>query len=143
MYLNTIAAQSPDPCLLVVEDNLELGLAVVSRLRQNGATVVLASSAREAVTAVRDAVFMDNVFDGLLVSFNLPDATVYSVVNAFREEFPTRMIAVMTDREDVCLKLWSAARAISLFRKPLVIEELDEWAVNFKCTVTNNFAGSR
>jgi len=52
---------------------------------------------------------------------------VYSVVNAFREEFPTRTIAVMTDREDVCLKLWSAARSISLFRKPVVIEELTGW----------------
>jgi len=61
MFLNTIALQGPDPCLLVVEDNLELGVAIVSRLRQSGATAVLASTAREAVTAVHDAVFMDNV----------------------------------------------------------------------------------
>jgi len=120
------------PYLLVAASNPEIGLTICSVLRQHDAVPVLVENGRQVAVTMRDAQFMDTHFDGLLIDYLLPDSCVYHVVNEFREIFPDRPVAVINDREDLCLKMWARARGIVVFRRPMVTEELNLWLPHLK-----------
>ncbi|MGD0089730.1 MAG: response regulator [Planctomycetota bacterium] len=126
-----LAAKSA-PCLLLVEPSPDVARALTEWLREREVVVVHAASAREAALAISDAVFIESGFAGLLVDVNLPDATGYRVMSAFRDEFPGRLVAAMTGSDDLCLKMWCKARRIPVFRQPVGLEEVALWAGKVK-----------
>ena len=113
--------------VLVVEPDPAFGADLADWLRQRNVVPVLTSSVHEAAITMHDALFMDSCFDGLLLNFKLPDAPGYRVVSEFRNEFPGRPIGIMYEQDDLCLKPWSRARGIPLFRKPFSLEALNHW----------------
>ena len=113
--------------LMVVEDDPGVGYAVARWLASQQIKAVLVTSVREAMQMLQDLVFIEAKFDGLLVDYNLPDATGCRVIQEFQAEFPKLPVALMTGAENISLEIWLKARRIPLFRKPLKIKELETW----------------
>ena len=116
-----------NPKLMIVEDDPGVGYAVLRWLQDEPVRPVLATSTAEALQMLRDVVFIDAAFDGLLVDYNLPDATGVRVIQQFQDEFSEIPVALMTGKEDISLELWASNRGILLFRKPLQLRELQRW----------------
>ena len=116
-----------NPRVLLVEDDPGVGYAVSRWLQQQNVRSVLATTAHEAMEMLRDVIFIEAAFDGLLVDYNLPDATSCRVIEECRDEFPNVPVALMTGSDDISLELWSKSRRIPLFRKPLKMDELQNW----------------
>jgi len=114
-------------CLLVVDDDPAVRYSLSRWLNRRGMRTIEAADTREAVEMVRDASFVDAQIDGLLVDYQLPDATGCRIIMEFRDEFPGVPMALMTGREDLSLELWLRARGIPLFRKPLDLKALANW----------------
>jgi two-component system OmpR family response regulator len=114
-------------CLLVVDDDPAIRYSLSRWLGKRGVRVIEAADTREAVEMVRDASFIDAQIDGLLVDYQLPDATGCRIIMEFRDEFPGVPMALMTGREDLSLELWLRARGIPLLRKPLNLGGLGKW----------------
>jgi CheY-like chemotaxis protein len=130
--------------LMVVEDDPGVGYAVSRWLQDQSVRSVLATSTHEAMDMLRDVVFIDSAFDGLLVDYNLGDATGVRVIQQFRDEFPKIPVAVMTGSVDISLELWLKTRDIPLFRKPLKMEALQGWVdgVNERFRANRGVSGS-
>lgn len=120
------------PRLLVVDDDPGVGYAVTRWLQEQNIRSVLAVSTDEALELLRDMVFIESEFDGLLVDYNLPGATGCRVIEQFQMDFPQVPVALMTGANDIALELWVRARAIPLFRKPLDMRELKSWVDGLK-----------
>jgi DNA-binding NtrC family response regulator len=113
--------------MMIVEDDLGVSYAVSRWLQDLNIKAVVASSMHEAMDMLRDVVFIESSFDGLLVDYNLPDATGMRVIQEFRDEFPTLPVALMTGANNLYMELWLRARNIPLFRKPLELPALQTW----------------
>jgi DNA-binding NtrC family response regulator len=113
--------------LMIVEDDSGVGYAVTRWLNDQQVRTVLATTTDEATQMLRDVVFIESRFDGLLVDYNLPDATGVRVIQQFRDEFPNMPVAVMTGSVDIALELWLKKQSIPLFRKPLQLDALQTW----------------
>jgi len=114
-------------CIMVVDDDSAIRYSLSRWLKKRGMRVIEAANTREAVEMVQDASFIEAQIDGLLVDYQLPDATGCRVLSEFRDEFPGVSMALMTGREDLSLELWLRARSIPLFRKPLNLKALNSW----------------
>jgi len=112
---------------MIVEDDPGVGYAVSRWLRDKQVRSVLATSTLEALEMLRDVIFIESTFDGVLVDYNLPDATGLRVIQEVRDEFPMVPVALMTGQSDITLELWTKAQRIPVFRKPLKMEEIDHW----------------
>lgn len=115
------------PCILVVDDDEAIRFSLVRWLKQRGERVIEAANARDAVEMLRDASFIDVRVSGLLVDYQLPDATGCRVILEFADEFPGVPIALMTGKNNLSLELWLRARGITLFNKPLDLDALTHW----------------
>ena len=120
------------PRLLVVDDDPGVGYAVTRWLQENNIRSVLAASTDEALELLRDMVFIESEFDGLLVDYNLPGATGCRVIEQFQMDFPEVPVALMTGANDISLEMWVRSRHIPLFRKPLDMRELKTWIDTLK-----------
>jgi DNA-binding response OmpR family regulator len=120
--------------LMVVEDDPGVGYAVSRWLQEHEVRSVLATSTGEAMEMLRDIIFIEAAFDALLVDYNLPDATGVRVIQEFRDEFPTVPVALMTGNDDISLEVWTKARKIPLFKKPLKMDEVSEWIEGIRQT---------
>jgi len=118
--------------LMIVEDDPGVGYAVSRWLSEQNVRSVLATTTHEAMEMLRDVLFIESAFDGVLVDYNLPDATGMRVIQEFRDEFPRVPVALMTGGSDISVEVWSRSRAIPLFRKPLKLEELQSWLDRIK-----------
>ena len=115
------------PCLLLVEDDPDIGLFLKRWMELQNVRPVLATSVREAMQMVRDVAFIEANFDGLLVDYRLPDATGVRVIQEFLADFPGMPVALMTAHFDISLELWVKSRGIPLFRKPLEFDTIKKW----------------
>jgi two-component system OmpR family response regulator len=115
------------PCILVVDDDEAIRYSVTRWLKQHGARVIEAANTSDAIEMVRDASFIDVKVDGLLVDYQLPDATGCRVILEFSDEFPGVPMALMTGKDDLSLELWLRSRGVPLFRKPLDLIALAAW----------------
>ena len=88
---------------------------------------MLATSTKEALELVRDVSYLDSRLNGLLVDYQLPDATGCRVIQEFVSEFPGVPVAMMTAYDDITLEGWVRSRRIELFRKPLDLPRLEAW----------------
>ena len=113
--------------LMVVDDDPGIGYAVTRWLQDQSIRSVLAESTEEALQMLRDMVFIESEFDGLLVDYNLPGATGCRVIEEFQMDFPKMPVALMTGSNDIGLELWVRAKKIPIFRKPLDLRELKNW----------------
>ena len=120
------------PRLMIVEDDPGVGYAVSRWLYEQQVRSVVATTTSEAMEMFRDMIYIEATFDGLLVDYNLPDATGLRVIQEVRDEFPSVPVALMTGNNDISLELWSRARKIPLFRKPLKMEEISTWLEGIK-----------
>jgi DNA-binding NtrC family response regulator len=118
--------------VMIVEDDPGVSYAVSRWLQEQNVKSVVAESTHEALNMLRDVVFIESTFDGLLVDYNLPDATGMRVIQEFREEFPTVPVALMTGNVNIYMELWLRARNIPLFRKPLELVSLQAWVESLK-----------
>ena len=118
--------------VMIVEDDPGVSYAVSRWLQEQNVKSVVAESTHEALNMLRDVVFIESSFDGLLVDYNLPDATGMRVIQEFREEFPTVPVALMTGNVNIYMELWLRARNIPLFRKPLELVSLQAWVESLK-----------
>ncbi|MCW8132873.1 MAG: response regulator [Planctomycetota bacterium] len=112
---------------MVVEDDPDIGTLLKRWLEMHGFTVMLATSTKEAMDLVQDVSFIESKLDGLLVDYQLPDATGCRVIQEFVHEFPGVPVAMMTAFDDITLEGWVRARRIELFRKPLDLKRLEQW----------------
>lgn len=103
-------------------------------LQEQNIRSVLASTTDEALEMLRDMVFIESEFDGLLVDYNLPGATGCRVIEEFMLDFPETPVALMTGSNDIALELWVRSRHIPLFRKPLNMRELKNWVEQIRMT---------
>ncbi len=115
------------PRLMVVDDDPGVGYAVTRWLQDQNIRSVLAASTDEALQMLRDMVFIESEFDGLLVDYNLPGATGCRVIEEFQMDFPQVPVALMTGSNDISLEMWVRSKHIPLFRKPLDLRELKNW----------------
>ena len=115
------------PRLMVVDDDPGVGYAVTRWLQEQNIRSVLAVSTDEALQMLRDMVFIESEFDGLLVDYNLPGATGCRIIEEFQMDFPKMPVALMTGSNDISLEVWVRSRHIPLFRKPLDLRELKNW----------------
>ena len=113
--------------LMVVDDDPGVGYAVTRWLQEQSIRSVLAVSTEEALQMLRDMVFIESEFDGLLVDYNLPGATGCRVIEEFQMDFPRMPVALMTGSNDISLEMWVRSKHIPLFRKPLDLRELKSW----------------
>ena len=120
------------PRLMVVDDDPGVGYAVIRWLQEQNIRSVLASSTDEALQMLRDMVFIESEFDGLLVDYNLPGATGCRVIEQFQMDFPKVAVALMTGANDITLEMWVRSKQIPLFRKPLDLRELKDWVDRIK-----------
>jgi DNA-binding NtrC family response regulator len=117
---------------MVVDDDPGVGYAVIRWLQEQNIRSVLASSTDEALQMLRDMVFIESEFDGLLVDYNLPGATGCRVIEQFQMDFPKVAVALMTGANDITLEMWVRSKQIPLFRKPLDLRELKDWVDRIK-----------
>jgi CheY-like chemotaxis protein len=122
------------PRLMVVDDDPGVGYAVTRWLQEQNIRSVLASSTDEALQMLRDIVFIESEFDGLLVDYNLPGATGCRIIEEFQMDFPEVPVALMTGSNDITLEMWVRSRHIPLFRKPLDLRELKNWVDSLRKT---------
>lgn len=120
--------------LMVVEDDPGVGYAVSRFLQDQNIRSVLATTTTEAVEMLRDVIFIESTFDGLLVDYNLPDDTGFRVIEEFRDEFPYMPVALMSGSDSPELVQWVKERKIPLFPKPLKLDELQCWLESLKQT---------
>lgn len=120
--------------LMVVEDDPGVGYAVSRWLQDQNIRSVLATSTHEAVEMLRDVIFIESTFDGLLVDYNLPDDNGFKVIEEFRDEFPYMPVALMSGSESPELLKWARDRKIPLFVKPLKLDALQSWLESLKQT---------
>jgi DNA-binding NtrC family response regulator len=113
--------------MMIVEDDSGVSYAVSRWLQELNVKSVVAGSTREALDLLRDSVFIESSFDGLLVDYNLPDSTGVRVIQQFRDEYPDLPVALMTGGNNLYMELWLRARNIPLFRKPLDLPSLQAW----------------
>ena len=118
--------------VMIVEDDPGVGYAVSRWLSEQQVRSVLATTTQEAMEMLRDVLFIESAFDGLLVDYNLPDATGMRIIQEFRDEFPRVPVALMTGNTDISVEVWTKTRAIPLFRKPLNMDELQNWLDKIK-----------
>lgn len=118
--------------VMIVEDDPGVGYAVSRWLSEQQVRSVLATTTQEAMEMLRDVLFIESAFDGLLVDYNLPDATGMRIIQEFRDEFPRVPVALMTGNTDIAVEVWTKTRAIPLFRKPLNMTELQNWLDQIK-----------
>ena len=118
--------------ILIVEDDPGVSYAVSRWMQEQNVKSVIAESTQEALDMLRDVVFIEATFDGLLVDYNLPDATGMRVIQEFRDEFPNMPVALMTGNVNIYMELWLRARKIPLFRKPLELVSLQAWVEALK-----------
>jgi CheY-like chemotaxis protein len=117
----------PSPCVLVVDDDDAIRYSLARWLKERDVRVIEAANTRDAIEMVRDASFIDVRVDGLLVDYQLPDATGCRVILEFADEFPGVPMALMTGKNDLSLELWLRTRGIPLFKKPLDLTSLAAW----------------
>ncbi len=122
-----IAKTHKNARLMVVDDDPGVGYAVTRWLQEQSIRSVLAVSTEEALEMLRDMVFIESEFDGLLVDYNLPGATGCRVIEEFQLDFPKMPVALMTGSNDISLEIWVRSKHIPLFRKPLDLRELKNW----------------
>lgn len=120
--------------LMVVEDDPGVGYAVSRWLQDQSIRSVLATTTHEAVEMLRDVIFIESTFDGLLVDYNLPDAKGFKVIEEFRDEFPYMPVALMSGSDSPELMQWVKERKIPLFAKPLKLDALQGWLESLKQT---------
>ncbi len=120
--------------LMVVEDDPGVGYAVSRWLQDQNIRSVLATSTHEAVEMLRDVIFIESTFDGLLVDYNLPDDNGFKVIEEFRDEFPYMPVALMSGSDSPELMQWVKERKIPLFVKPLKLDALQGWLESLKQT---------
>jgi CheY-like chemotaxis protein len=120
--------------LMVVEDDPGVGYAVSRWLQDQNVRSVLATTTHEAVEMLRDVIFIESTFDGLLVDYNLPDDTGFRVIEEFRDEFPYMPVALMSGSDSNELQAWADRRRIPLFPKPLKLDHLQAWLEALKQT---------
>lgn len=113
--------------LLVVDDDEAIRYSLSRWLQERGARVIEAANTRQAIQWVRDASSTEAHIDGLLVDYQMPDATGCRVLLEFGEEFPGVPMGLMTGKNDLSLELWLRARNIPLFRKPIDLKALAAW----------------
>ena len=117
----------PQPCVMIVEDDHDIGFLLKRWFENMGVKTMLATSTREALELVQDVSFIESKLDGLLVDYQLPDATGCRVIQEFVSEFPGVPVAMMTAYDDITLEGWVRAHRIQLFRKPLDLPRLEAW----------------
>jgi len=120
--------------LMVVEDDPGVGYAVSRWLQDQNIRSVLATTTHEAVEMLRDVIFIESTFDGLLVDYNLPDDNGFKVIEEFKEEFPYMPVALMSGSDSPELMQWVKERKIPLFVKPLKLDALQSWLESLKQT---------
>lgn len=118
--------------LMIVDDDPGVSYAVSRWMQDHNIKAVMAASTREALDMLRDIAFIDASFDGLLVDYNLPDATGFRVIQEVLDEFPKVPIALMTGGANVAMEVWIKARGIPLFRKPLDMDAIQAWIDGIK-----------
>src|SRR5471032_1605750 len=84
---------------------LEKDAVVSERLRQliseRGHGVVCAATAEEALSLLRDTVFIGSSFDGLLANYHLDDSSAMCIIRDFRNEFKAAPVGLMTTQNDI------------------------------------------
>ena len=120
--------------LLVLEDDVGVGYALGRWLRERHVQPILAATTADAMAMLQDAAFIQVSFDGLLADYNLPDASGLRVIRYFCTEYPALPVALMTGAWDLTLELWTRARHIPLFRKPLQLEDVETWLHEVEAT---------
>src|SRR6516165_10191765 len=74
--------------MMVVDDDPGVSYAVSRWMQDHNIKSVMATSTHEALDMLRDIAFIDASFDGLLVDYNLPDATGFRIIQEVLDEFP-------------------------------------------------------
>ena len=120
------------PCLMVVEDDPGVGYAVTRWLQSLSVKPILATTTREALELINDVAFIEANLDGLLVDYNLPDATGVRVIQEFVEEFPGIPVAIMTGSNDLSLEMWAQSNKVPIFHKPLHMPDMLTWIEKLK-----------
>lgn len=118
------------PCVMLVEDDPDIGFLLKRWLENMGFHSLLATSTKEALELVQDVSYIESKLDGLLVDYQLPDATGCRVIQEFVSEFPGVPVAMMTAYDDITLEGWVRSRRIQLFRKPLDMTRLEAWLLS-------------
>ena len=118
--------------LMVVEDDPGVGYAVSRWLQDQNIRSVLATTTHEAVEMLRDVIFIESTFDGLLVDYNLPDENGFKVIEQFRDEFPYMPVALMSGSDSPHLLEWAKDHKVPLFPKPLKLDALGSWLESLK-----------
>ncbi|HEY3322564.1 MAG TPA: response regulator [Planctomycetota bacterium] len=116
-----------EPRVMLVEDDPGVSYAILRWLKGQKARAVLATTTGQAMEWLRDMKLIESAFDGVLVDYHLPDATGLRLVQHFHEECPALPVAMMSGSNDICLEVWTTAHGVPLFRKPLVLTELEGW----------------
>src|SRR5262245_13422001 len=106
------ATTARSPRLMIVYDDPGVSYAVSRWMQDHNDKPVMAASTQEALDMLRDIAFIDASFDGLLVDYNLPDATGFRVIQEVLDEFPQVPIALMTGGANVAMEVWVRARGI-------------------------------
>ncbi|MEP7021899.1 MAG: response regulator transcription factor [Pseudonocardiales bacterium] len=108
------------PRVLVVEDDLALGLAVQTELVTNGHEVTWAQIGHGGLEALRDG-----VFDLALVDLGLPDMDGTDLCRRIRADQPGCVIVILTARDDeIDVVLGLDAGADDYLTKPFRLAEL-------------------
>lgn len=130
--INRRGVKSLTPLVLVVESDAQTRHALVNELRDQGYRIAAVRSAKDAVEMLSDLKFIGAHVDGLLVGQNLSDGSGWRIISDFRREFPELPAAIVSGEDDISLQIWSNARGVLLFPKPLQPDSLTQWLSEVK-----------
>lgn len=106
--------------VLLLEDHASLAEAIATHLKAKGLTVDIASTIREAQSALRAA-----PFDALLLDLSLPDGDGLDLLNRIRQQGSAVPVIIMTARDQITERIQGLeAGADDYVVKPFDLNEL-------------------
>jgi two-component system, NtrC family, response regulator PilR len=120
-------ADTAEPTILVVDDDVGIATAIRHVLSENGTKCILATSCQDAAEVVGDARFLGLPIHGVLTDVRLPDGLGYRLIDLYRQRSPSVPIAVMTAYADDQVLDWLRERGVPFLQKPFRVSQLLEW----------------
>lgn len=115
------------PMLLLVETDVHSRRSMSKYLQQRGYRVAIARTISEALEMIDDLRFIDSGVDGLVVEYRLADGLGCRIVQEFQREFPEIPTALVIEKDDITMRLWTRARGVSLMQKTTLWDQLETW----------------
>ncbi|HEY7191770.1 MAG TPA: sigma-54 dependent transcriptional regulator [Vicinamibacterales bacterium] len=108
------------PCILVVEDDLDLRQTIVASLEANGFAAAQASDAADAIAQLRSS-----AYDGIVVDLRLPDADGTTVLDEALDRYPQIRAVVMTGFGGIAEAVTAVKRGgVDFLIKPFQLSQL-------------------